>query len=1097
MATKERELSTRVHEMAKELNVRSQEILDFLRNEGEAVKTSPLASLESNQIEMVRKQFGGSAESAAPEPAKAVSDIKSVEPAPRVISTPPVAKPVTEVSTKAPEVVPITSSPAVKPAAPPKPVEPVTVRPAATGLTGPPAASRPAEFQRPPMQSAPAGPKPPLQSAPAGPRPPLQNAPAGPKPPLQRPPAPAPRPGGPSGIQSGKTPVLSTGLHRPNQPPRQPLASVAPKASAEPQAQESVEQQPAVTAAAPPAPPEPPSPFTRRDYIDPSGVRRTMPAPGVPQAPQRPPERKPSADPSLERRQMPRPTGPTPPTFRSFAPTGAPTGQGPLHRSSEQKGGGGQRPAQGQGPRPGSGSPPPPDGGGSYTRPDKKFTPDQLKAMMQSGQIGGLPGAAKPAQQPSGGRMSGSAPRMGMGAPASAPSQSVQNPSGNASAAQAPAIPIDDEEERKKAKSGAVGDRAVRRVQREKRQKDRVTSPVSVDAVLVAVDEEDSRQYRRRHKVKVPVGNQQQRKDHAEIEAPITVRSLSEAIGVKANQIMTLLFSQGIAVRINDSLPEQTALELALEFGVDLTIVHERTAEDDLLDAFVDETVEGDKRPRAPIITILGHVDHGKTSLLDKIRKSDVAAHESGGITQHIGAYQVVHNGHAITFLDTPGHEAFTSMRARGANVTDIVVLVVAADDGVMPQTLEAISHAKAADVPIIVALNKVDLPNINFNRIFGELSQHGLVPEEYGGDTLVVKTSAHTGAGIPELLENLLLIAELKEFKGNVNRPAVGTCLESQISEGRGVVATMLIQDGTLKIGDVIVCGDGYGRVRAMFNHRGEPVEEAGPSMPVEVNGLDSVPEAGEKFAVLPDLSKAREISETRKTRSREQDRSERSSVTLENLFDRMNEQRVRSLNIILKADVQGSLEALTKELDKLENTEIPIRILHRAVGGISESDVQLADASQAIIIGFRVAPEDRAMSLADDKKIDIRRYDIIYQVTDEVKKAIEGMLVPEIKETHLGRAAVRQVFKISKVGTVAGCFVTQGTIERSAKIRLLRDGREIYKGSLEALKRFKDDVKEVREGFECGIRVSNYDDLKTDDIIEAYKIEEIRRTL
>ncbi len=1082
MATKERELSTRVHEMAKELNVRSQEILDFLRNEGEAVKTSPLASLESNQIEMVRKQFGGSAESAAPEPAKAVSDIKSTEPAPRVISTPPVAKPVTEVSTKAPEVVPITSPPAVKPAAPPKPVEPVTVQTAATGLTGPPAASRPAEFQRPPMQSAPAGPRPPLQ----------------------RPPAQGPRPGGggPSGVQSGKTPVLSTGLHRPSQPPlqqRPPMAAAAPKAATEPQTQEKVEQ-PAAPAA-PPAPPEPPSPFTRRDYIDPSGVRRTMPAPGVPQAPQKPPERKPPTDASQERRQMPRPTGPTPPTFRSFAPTGAPTGQGPLHRSSEQKGGGGQRPPQGQGqsqgPRPGSGSPPPQAGGGSYTRPDKKFTPDQLKAMMQSGQIGGLPGAAKPAQQPSGGRMSGSAPRMGMGAPAAAPSQSVQNPSGNASASQAPAIPIDDEEERKKAKSGTVGDRAVRRVMREKRQKDRVTSPVSVDAVLVAVDEEDSRQYRRRHKVKVPVGNQQQRKDHAEIDAPITVRSLSEAIGVKANQIMTLLFSQGIAVRINDSLPEQTALELALEFGVDLTIVHERTAEDDLLDAFVDETVEGDKRPRAPIITILGHVDHGKTSLLDKIRKSDVAAHESGGITQHIGAYQVVHNGHAITFLDTPGHEAFTSMRARGANVTDIVVLVVAADDGVMPQTLEAISHAKAADVPIIVALNKVDLPNINFNRIFGELSQHGLVPEEYGGDTLVVKTSAHTGAGIPELLENLLLIAELKEFKGNVNRPAVGTCLESQISEGRGVVATMLIQDGTLKIGDVIVCGDGYGRVRAMFNHRGEPVEEAGPSMPVEVNGLDSVPEAGEKFAVLPDLSKAREISETRKTRSREQDRSERSSVTLENLFDRMNEQRVRSLNIILKADVQGSLEALTKELDKLENTEIPIRILHRAVGGISESDVQLADASQAIIIGFRVAPEDRAMSLADDKKIDIRRYDIIYQVTDEVKKAIEGMLVPEIKETHLGRAAVRQVFKISKVGTVAGCFVTQGTIERSAKIRLLRDGREIYKGSLEALKRFKDDVKEVREGFECGIRVSNYDDLKTDDIIEAYKIEEIRRTL
>jgi translation initiation factor IF-2 len=657
---------------------------------------------------------------------------------------------------------------------------------------------------------------------------------------------------------------------------------------------------------------------------------------------------------------------------------------------------------------------------------------------------------------------------------------------------------MEEDDDKKKAKGGGVvgGDRAQRRNEREKRQKDRVKSPVPVDAVIDSADDGEER-WRRRPKKHGRVALLTQRKEHAQIEPPVTVRSLSEAIGVKANEILTFLFRQGKAVRINDALSESQAVELAIEFGVDLKIVHQRTAEDDLLDAFIDETIEGDKTLRAPIITILGHVDHGKTSLLDKIRKSDVAGSESGGITQHIGAYQVIHNGHPITFLDTPGHEAFTSMRARGANVTDIVVLVVAADDGVMPQTEEAISHAKAADVPIVVALNKVDLPNVNFNRIYGELSQHGLVPEEYGGDTLVVKTSAHTGQGIPDLLENLLLIAELREFKGNSDRPAVGTCLEAQISEGRGVVATMLVQDGTMRIGDVVVCGDGYGRVRSMFNHRGEPVESAGPSMPVEVSGLDSVPEAGEKFAVLSDLSRAREISEARKMRSREQDRSERSAVTLENLFDRMNEQRVRSLNIILKADVQGSLEALTKELDKLENTEIPIRILHRAVGGISESDVQLADASQAIIIGFRVAPEDRAISLADEKKIDIRRYDIIYQVTDEVKKAIEGMLVPEIKETHLGRASVRQVFKISKVGTVAGCFVTQGTIERSAKVRLIRDGREIYKGSLEALKRFKDDVKEVREGFECGMRISNYDDLKTDDIIEAYKIEEIRRTL
>ena len=1089
-------MSTRVHELARELNVRSQEVLEFLKAEGEQIK-SVLASLESHQIDRVRKKFAGAGGSAGAdsaneppvttEPAKFSTPV-AAEPAAHVINKPaaeasrPSVAPVTPIKPNVPPVGGgLTTQPVARPAAPQPPARP----PVSSLLGTPPAASRPPEPQRPPTQPPTQGQYRPQQHAPMPPRPG--------QPPM------GPRPGGgppQQGHNAGRPTTVSSGLHRPGQPPvsqrSAPAVPISPDQPAAP-----VTQAPA-QASAQPKPPEPATPFRRDHYIGPSGVRQSIPQPGVPQ---RPPERRPQPEggPQEPRRQTPRPQMATPSPSRTFAPTGSAGSQGPVHRS-DQKGGPrpGQGPGQGGGPRPGM--PSPPAGGGSYQRPDKKFTPDQLKAMMQSGQIGGIPSAPKPGQ-PAG--MAGSKPTPSGVRPAMG--QPVGQPAGAGSAlapktlGPAPAGPIDDEEEQRKNKAGAVGERAARRVQREKRQRDRVTSPVSVDAVLGAVDEEEARQARRKihHKSKSHAGNQLQRKDNAEIQTPITVRSLSEAIGVKANEIMSLLFRQGKAVRINDSLPDASAVELAMEFGVDLKIIHERTAEDDLLDAFVDETIEGDKVPRPPIITILGHVDHGKTSLLDRIRKSDVAAHESGGITQHIGAYQVNHNGHAITFLDTPGHEAFTSMRARGANVTDVVVLVVAADDGVMPQTEEAISHAKAAEVPIIVALNKVDLPNVNYNRIFGELSQHGLVPEEYGGDTLVVKTSAHTGLGIADLLENLLLVAELKELKGNPDRPAVGTCLESQVSEGRGVVATMLVQDGTLRIGDVLVCGDGYGRVRAMFNHRGEPVEVAGPSMPVEVSGLDAVPEAGEKFAVLPDLSRAREISETRKTRSRELERSERSAVTLENLFDRMNEQRVRSLNIILKADVQGSLEALTKELEKLENTEIPIRILHRAVGGITESDVQLANASQAIIIGFRVAPEDRAMSLADDKKIDIRRYDIIYQVTDEVKKAIEGMLVPEIKETHLGRAAVRQVFKISKVGTVAGCFVTQGLIERSAKIRLLREGREIYKGSLEALKRFKDDVKEVREGFECGIRISNYDDIKTDDIIEAYKIEEIRRTL
>ncbi|SIN88854.1 translation initiation factor IF-2 [Singulisphaera sp. GP187] len=590
------------------------------------------------------------------------------------------------------------------------------------------------------------------------------------------------------------------------------------------------------------------------------------------------------------------------------------------------------------------------------------------------------------------------------------------------------------------------------------------------------------------------------RKSHAQIEPPINVRSLSEAIGIRANDLIKrMMNSMGLQVNINANLEEESAVMLAMEFGVELEVIHERTAEDDLLEAWEpDEAETLNQVPRPPVITILGHVDHGKTSLLDRIRKSNVVSGESGGITQHIGAYQVEHEGKMLTFVDTPGHEAFTAMRARGANVTDIVVLVVAADDGVMPQTQEAIAHAKAADVPIVIALNKIDLPNVNLNKIYGELSQQDLAPEEYGGDTPVVKTSAVTGQGIPELLEMLGIVAELRcEMMATPSRPATGTCLEASISEGRGVVATVLVQDGTLKVGDVMVCGDGFGRVRALFDDKGNSVTEAGPSMPVEVSGLDEVPTAGEKFGVVEDVSRAREIAETRRLRTRGVALGERQAVTLENLYSKMAEQKLKSLNLILKTDVQGSLEALIKELEKLENPEVPIRVLLKGVGGISESDILLADASQAIVIGFRVAPEDRAVTLADEKKIDIRRYDIIYQVTDEIKKAVEGLLVPEIKEVHLGRAVVRQAFKISKVGTVAGCFVTQGSIERAAKARIIREGREIYKGSLEALKRFKDDVKEVREGFECGIKISNFDDLKTDDVIEAYRIDVIRRTL
>jgi translation initiation factor IF-2 len=765
-------------------------------------------------------------------------------------------------------------------------------------------------------------------------------------------------------------------------------------------------------------------------------------------------------------------------------------------------------------PRPSAGPRPAAPGPALKTqRPDKSMTKDELLKMMKSGQLGHLQSPGVGSGAPGGGQRPGhpdrpasfpASPRPGTAPPGGGPG--VRRGPGPMPGIPAGPLPVIDDEEEKKAKAGRLGsaaDRAGRRARRSERATDRrVTSPVAVSALLV--DEDDVRRTRssssrknrgQRMAVAAP------RKTHIEIEPPITVRSLSEVIGVKAQDLIRKLMAMNQMVTINASLDDELAVVLAMEFGSELVVVHPRTAEDDMLAAFSSTANSENLRPRPPVITILGHVDHGKTSLLDRIRKSNVVDSESGGITQHIGAYQVEANGRAITFVDTPGHEAFTSMRARGANVTDIVVLVVAADDGVMPQTIEAIAHAKAANVPIVVALNKIDLPNVdtsaNINKIYGELSQQELNPAEWGGETEVVKTSATSGLGISDLLTTLETIAELHELKADPTRAATGTCLESSLSEGRGVVASVLVREGTLRVGDVIVCGDGYGRVRAIFNDKGTSIEEAGPSTPVEVSGLDVVPSAGEDFAVVDDIPSAREVAETRRNRARDAAHADRQAVTLENLYSTMAERKLKSLNLILKADVQGSLEALTKELDKLTNEEVPIRILLKAVGGISESDIVLADASQAIVIGFRVAPEDRAVTLAEEKKIEIRRYDIIYQVTDDVKKAVEGMLVPEIKEVHLGRAVVRQVFKISKVGAVAGCFVTQGTIERAGKVRLIREGREIYKGSIEALKRFKDDVKEVPQNFECGIKIVNFDDVKVDDVIEAYRVDVIRRTL
>jgi translation initiation factor IF-2 len=485
---------------------------------------------------------------------------------------------------------------------------------------------------------------------------------------------------------------------------------------------------------------------------------------------------------------------------------------------------------------------------------------------------------------------------------------------------------------------------------------------------------------------------------------------------------------------------------------------------------------------------------------LDRIRHSNVTATEAGGITQVIRAWRVEHNGKPITFLDTPGHEAFTKMRARGAHVTDIAVIVVAADDGVMPQTEEAISHAKAAGVSIVVAINKIDLPNANIRKTEQQLYSLGLIPDTMGGEVPFVYTSAATGKGIDELLETLSLVAELKELKANPNKPATGTCLEAFVSEEEGVFATLLVREGTLHKGDVVVCGPSFGRVRAMYDDLGRHIDAAGPSMPVRITGLDEAPNADDSFMVVPELSMAHEIAEKRREKLREANVTRREAVRLEDI----SHAKIAELKIILKADFRGSIEAIRKELEKLHHEEVRVRVLHAAIGGINESDVQLALASprDTIIVGFNVVPDDRALALAEERGVQIRQYNIIYQLTDDIRAALEGKLKPREEIVHLGRAVVRETFKISRVGTIAGCYVTQGVIERSAKVRVIRGGVVVYPPpdrtvGLESLKRFKEDVREVREGFECGLKIAGYDDVKVDDVIEAYRIEQVQRTL
>ena len=583
------------------------------------------------------------------------------------------------------------------------------------------------------------------------------------------------------------------------------------------------------------------------------------------------------------------------------------------------------------------------------------------------------------------------------------------------------------------------------------------------------------------------------------VEGALTVQQLAESLGKPATEVIMKLMKMGTMASLNQEVSFEVASQVASEYGFTLEVGGQEENSEEEIEALmeIEEDREEDLKPRPPVVTVMGHVDHGKTSLLDAIRSTHVTNSEAGGITQHIGASEVSINGQKIVFLDTPGHEAFTAMRARGAQVTDIAILVVAADDGIMPQTIEAINHAKAAGVPLIVAINKIDKPSANPDKVKQELSEQGLLVEDWGGDVIAVPVSARQKTGIDTLLEMILLVAEMEELKANPDKRALGTVVEAELDKGRGPVATVLVQGGTLKVGDPIVCGLASGKVRAMINSKGKRVKTAGPSTAVEILGLSEVPQGGDQFVAVPSDKVARNIAEKRQQIAREEMLKANQRMSLDQFFDQMNEGQVKDLNVIIKADVQGSVQAVKQSFEKLSNDEVGVRVIHGGVGAINESDVTLAAASNAIIIGFNVRPVPSAESLAEKESVDVRSYTIIYKAIEDIQAAMSGMLDPEYRDEDTGKAEIREVYKISGVGTVSGCYVTSGKIYRNGKVRIVRDGIIIHEGEIQALKRFKDDVKEVNNGYECGMSFVNYNDIKVGDIVEAYITKEIERKL
>ena len=624
------------------------------------------------------------------------------------------------------------------------------------------------------------------------------------------------------------------------------------------------------------------------------------------------------------------------------------------------------------------------------------------------------------------------------------------------------------------------------------------------DDQLDAQIKKDAKRNRRKEKKKQRNQNIQAEESKKEVEESpdkiyveegVTVKELADLLGKPVSQIITELMKMGLMLNMNQALTIDQAIELGMAFDIEVEEKQSESNDEDDISKLDFEDKEEDLVERAPIITVMGHVDHGKTSLLDRIRNSRVASGEAGGITQHIGASTVYVNDKKIVFLDTPGHEAFTQMRLRGANTTDIVILVVAGDDGVMPQTIEAINHAKAAGNPIVVAINKMDKYEANPDRVKTELAEHGLMPEDWGGDTVMIPLSAHTGEGVDELLEMVQMIAELKELKANPNRPAVATVIEAQLDKGRGPVANILVEKGTLSQGDFIVSGHSYGKVRAMFDSSQKQVKKARPSTPVQVLGLSHVPEAGDKVYVVKDEKTARKYAEKVAQQEKEDFVKRTSQVNLDQLYEKISDGDLKEINILVKTDVKGTIDAVTSSLQKLSNEEVKINIVHGAVGGINESDVMLASASNAIIIGFNVRPNQGAKSQAAENGIEIRTYRVIYEAIEDLEKAIKGMLSPKYVEQVIGTAEVRDVFKIPRVGNIAGVYVTNGQMKRDAGVRLIRDNIVVYEGKLSSLKRFKDDVRELNQGYEGGLGIENYNDIKVGDVIEAYVDKEVER--